>query len=45
VAAAEVELTPDEMRRLDEVSAPPAADYPYGKPGVDQRHRPIEVCG
>lgn len=40
--AASVELTPDELRRLDEVSAPLPSDYPYGKPAIDQRHRAID---
>jgi hypothetical protein len=38
-----VELTPDELERLDEVSAPVVSDYPYGKAGADQRHRAIDV--
>jgi aryl-alcohol dehydrogenase-like predicted oxidoreductase len=45
LAAASVELTADELQRLDEVSAPFAADYPYGKPGVEQRYRSIDVSG
>jgi len=45
LAAASLELTPDELRRLDEVSTPLAADYPYGEKGVDQRYRPIQVSG
>jgi aryl-alcohol dehydrogenase-like predicted oxidoreductase len=43
LGAASVELTLDELRRLDEVSAPVVADYPYGKAGADQRHRAINV--
>ncbi len=43
LSAASIELTPEELRRLDEVSAPLASDYPYGKPAVDQRHRAIDV--
>ena len=43
LAAASVELTSDELRRLDEVSAPIPGDYPYGQPAIDQRHRPIDV--
>lgn len=41
LAAASVELTPDESKRLDEVSAPSLGDYPYGKGGAAQRHRAI----
>jgi aryl-alcohol dehydrogenase-like predicted oxidoreductase len=43
LAAASLALTPEELRRLDTVSAPVAADYPYGKPAVEQRHRAIAV--
>lgn len=43
LAAASVALTADELRRLDEVSAPRPADYPYGKPAIDQRFRPINA--
>ena len=32
-------LSPEETARLTEVSAPAAADYPYGGPGQDQRSR------
>ncbi|MDC9822507.1 aldo/keto reductase [Devosia sp. ZB163] len=36
-------VLPDEIRtRLTEASAPEVADYPYGKGGVDQRHRKVE---
>jgi aryl-alcohol dehydrogenase-like predicted oxidoreductase len=45
LGAASVELTPDELERLDEVSAPVVSDYPYGKAGADQRHRAIDVSG
>jgi aryl-alcohol dehydrogenase-like predicted oxidoreductase len=38
-----VELTVDELQRLDEVSAPIVSDYPYGKPAADQRYRAIDV--
>jgi aryl-alcohol dehydrogenase-like predicted oxidoreductase len=41
LAAAGLYLTPDETRRLDEVSDPAAADYPYGTPGVEQRSRGV----
>jgi aryl-alcohol dehydrogenase-like predicted oxidoreductase len=43
LGAAAVELTADEFKRLDEVSAPVVADYPYGAAGVGQRHRAIDV--
>ncbi|HZB95503.1 MAG TPA: aldo/keto reductase [Herpetosiphonaceae bacterium] len=45
LAAASVELTPDELQRLDDVSAPPANDYPYGEMGIEQRDRSIEPGG
>jgi aryl-alcohol dehydrogenase-like predicted oxidoreductase len=43
LAAASVQLRPDELQQLGEVSAPIVADYPYGKPATDQRHRSIDV--
>jgi aryl-alcohol dehydrogenase-like predicted oxidoreductase len=43
LGAATVELTPDELARLTEVSSPVVSDYPYGQAAVDQRHRDIEV--
>jgi aryl-alcohol dehydrogenase-like predicted oxidoreductase len=43
--ASSIELTAEELQRLDEVSAPVVSDYPYGKPAVDQRHRAIDVSG
>ena len=43
LGAASVELMPDELERLGEVSAPVVSDYPYGKAGADQRHRAIDV--
>ena len=45
LGATSVELTADELQRLDGVSAPVVSDYPYGKPAVDQRHRAIDVSG
>jgi aryl-alcohol dehydrogenase-like predicted oxidoreductase len=42
LGAGNVVLTADEMQRLDEVSAPQPADYPYGKGGTNQRSRKIE---
>jgi len=45
LGASSLELTPDELERLDEVSRPVVADYPYGKAGADQRHRAIDASG
>jgi aryl-alcohol dehydrogenase-like predicted oxidoreductase len=42
MAAAELKLTPEETRLLDEASGPPAPDYPYGAPGQSQRSRRIQ---
>jgi aryl-alcohol dehydrogenase-like predicted oxidoreductase len=39
LAAADLDLTAEQLDRLTEVSAPHADDYPYGAAGVDQRHR------
>lgn len=41
LGAADLHLTADETRRLDDASDPGAADYPYGAPGIDQRSRRI----
>lgn len=41
LAAAELRLSEGELARLDEVSDPGAADYPYGAPGVEQRSRAL----
>ena len=35
-------LSAGEVARLDAASAPEIGDYPYGEPGVQQRHRTIE---
>jgi aryl-alcohol dehydrogenase-like predicted oxidoreductase len=43
LGAVAVELTPDEIQRLSEVSAPIVSDYPYGKPAIEQRYRAIDV--
>ena len=43
LGATPVELTADELKRLDLVSAPVVSDYPYGAAGADQRHRAINV--
>ncbi len=40
--SAALRLTPEEVARLTEVSAPVQPDYPYGAAGVAQRHRKIE---
>jgi len=42
MAAAELKLTPEETRLLDEASKPPTPDYPYGEPGQSQRTRRIQ---
>ena len=42
LAAAGLELSPEEMRLLDEASGPPTPDYPYGDPGQSQRRRRIQ---
>jgi len=39
LAAADVELTADQLGRLDAASAPRVPDYPYGELGVEQRAR------
>ena len=41
LGAAELHLSADEANRLDEVSDPAPADYPYGDLGVEQRSRHI----
>jgi aryl-alcohol dehydrogenase-like predicted oxidoreductase len=45
LAAVGVHLTADETRRMDEVSDPEPADYPYGDIGADQRSRRPEPAG
>ena len=40
--AATLRLTAEETAELSDASAPAVPDYPYGKGGVDQRHRKIE---
>jgi len=42
LAAAKLVLAEDEMARLNEISQPLVADYPYGAGGTNQRHRKIE---
>ncbi|KAA9107709.1 aldo/keto reductase [Microbacterium rhizomatis] len=41
MGAVDLDLDPAELEALTVVSAPPADDYPYGAPGVAQRHRNI----
>ena len=41
LAAADVDLTADQLAHLSEVSAPQMDDYPYGAAGIAQRHRSI----
>ena len=42
LGAADLVLTEEEATRLEQVSAPDVADYPYGEPGRQQRSRKIE---
>ena len=42
LGSAELALTADELQKLDAVSKPEMADYPYGTGGINQRHRKIE---
>jgi aryl-alcohol dehydrogenase (NADP+) len=41
LAGADLELTPEQTRTLDEASDPEPPDYPYGAPGQTQRDRRI----
>ncbi len=41
LASAGLELSAAETQKLDEVSAPRIADYPYGELGLDQRSRKL----
>ncbi len=41
LSAADLTLDAGHTRLLTEVSAPPVADYPYGRPGVEQRAREL----
>lgn len=45
LAAADLHLAPEEMLQLTEVSEPRAADYPYGRAGVEQRSRRLGGTG
>lgn len=42
LAAADLDLSTEQLDRLSQVSAPQADDYPYGPAGVDQRDRRLE---
>jgi aryl-alcohol dehydrogenase-like predicted oxidoreductase len=42
LGAADLVLAPEQIARLDAVSAPAVSDYPYGGPGVQQRSRRLE---
>ena len=42
LGSAELALSADELQKLDAVSRPEMADYPYGTGGINQRHRKIE---
>jgi aryl-alcohol dehydrogenase (NADP+) len=42
LGASGLELTEAQVAALDEASAPRVEDYPYGEPGVRQRHRRID---
>ncbi|SDP57052.1 Predicted oxidoreductase [Pedococcus dokdonensis] len=42
LAAADLDLTDEQLARLSEVSAPQMPDYPYGPMGVGQRERKVE---
>ena len=42
LGAANLALTDEERRRLDEVSAPQLSEYPYGEAGTRQRDRAVD---
>ena len=42
LASADLQLTDEETRILDDASAPEAVDYPYGEPGEQQRDRSLD---
>ncbi|GAJ93041.1 aldo/keto reductase [Agrobacterium sp. SHOUNA12C] len=42
LGASKLALSEAEMDRLNEISAPHPAEYPYGTGGINQRHRKIE---
>lgn len=41
IGAADLDLEPEQLARLDKVSAPQTDDYPYGQAGTAQRHRGV----
>jgi aryl-alcohol dehydrogenase (NADP+) len=41
MAAVDLDLGADELRRLSDASAPEMDDYPYGTAGIQQRNRPV----
>ena len=45
LGAADLDLAPEHLDRLDEVSAPQMEDYPYGPAGIAQRHREVPRHG
>ena len=45
LGAADLDLAPEHLDRLDEVSAPQMEDYPYGPAGTAQRHREVPRHG
>lgn len=42
LGAVKLELAPEEVQRLSDVSAPEVGDYPYGVPGQEQRSRNLD---
>ena len=42
LGSATLQLSAEELTRLNDVSKPDMADYPYGTGGINQRHRRIE---
>lgn len=42
LGAVKLELAPEEVQRLSDVSAPEVGDYPYGVPGREQRSRNLD---
>jgi aryl-alcohol dehydrogenase-like predicted oxidoreductase len=42
LGAVSLQLTPEEIERLNDVSAPAVSDYPYGQAAADQRHRAVD---
>lgn len=42
LGAGSLDLSDEELKRLDEISKPQMSDYPYGTGGINQRNRKIE---